>query len=55
MTEGHYLITIGQSAAWGLGCCKSPAASGQRPGGGAGGKAPGKSENIVFYSTGERA
>ena len=30
-----------------------PAASGQRPCRGAGGEAPGSSENIIFYSTGE--
>ena len=41
---------------WGSGgAVSSPAASGQRPGGGAGDEAPGSSENIVFYSTGKRA
>ena len=57
VTEGYYAITIGhcsiQLGVWGA--VSPPAASGQRPGGGAGGEAPGSSENIVFYSTGKRA
>ena len=55
--NGHYTITIGhcliQLGIWGA--VSPPAASGQNPGGGAGGEAPGSSENIVFYSTGKRA
>ena len=61
VTEGHYAITIGhcsiQQGVWGGsgGALGLPATLGQRLGGGAKGEAPGSSENIVFYSTGERA
>ena len=49
--EGHYCNHHRSIGSWGSGGAVSPpAASGQRPGGGA----PGNSEGIVFYSTGKR-
>ena len=57
LTECNYAITIGHCSIQleTFEYCKSPVASGQRPGGAAGGEAPASSENVVFYSTRKRA
>ena len=50
MTEGHCCI---QLEAWG--CCKSPAGSGQSPGGGPGGEGLGSTEDLAFYNIKKQA